>query len=235
MSASGFGPLSRIWTPLLKSLGVTKLHPAIIDCCLNLDKSAGIPRSTQTATRSAEISVHSSLYSGKAPREVQKSAFLVLLKPPREVQNNVRGFIMKGCWRIQSLRRGSKYAEGGPYPLTDLARGVQIRGGIQIRCDTGRQAFRSLCDVSRTFGRRVSREGLIGRRRACSCLDSVFSCRTAGHMCCTRIFSNGTIGFQTHKIRISIKSLKSSPSPDANESKSNFGFPHRNEKPFSDL
>ena len=70
ISASGFGPLSRIWTPLLKSLGVTKLHPAIIDCCLNLDKSAGIPRSTQTTARSAEISVHSSLYSGKPPREI---------------------------------------------------------------------------------------------------------------------------------------------------------------------
>ena len=55
----------------------------IIDCCLNFDKSAGIPRSPQTAARSAEISVHSSLYSGKLPREVQKSAFLVLRKTPR--------------------------------------------------------------------------------------------------------------------------------------------------------
>ena len=67
ISPSGFGPLSRIWTPLLKSLWVTKLHPAIIDCCLNLDKSAGIPRSTQMAMGSAEILVHSTLYSGCNP------------------------------------------------------------------------------------------------------------------------------------------------------------------------
>ena len=34
---------------------------------------------------------------------------------------------------------GSKSAKGGPYLLADLDRGVQIRGGVQIRCDTGCQ------------------------------------------------------------------------------------------------
>ena len=115
------GPLLWIWTPLLKSLGVTKLHPAIFYCCLNLDNSAGIPRPTQMAARSAEISVHSSLYSGKPPREVQKWAFLDLLKTPQEVQSNVRGFVIKVVGRRNDLFRGGRNLladiDRGPNPL----------------------------------------------------------------------------------------------------------------------
>ena len=31
----------------------------------------------------------------------------------------------------------SKSVKGGPNPLVDMDRGVQIRGGVQICCDTG--------------------------------------------------------------------------------------------------
>ena len=35
------------------------------------------------------------------------------------------------------IEGGPNLRDGGAYPLADFDRGVQIRGGVQIRCDTG--------------------------------------------------------------------------------------------------
>ena len=37
----------------------------------------------------------------------------------------------------EGYKSASGLGPGGPNPLADLDRGVQIRGGVKIRCDTG--------------------------------------------------------------------------------------------------
>ena len=111
---------------LPKSLGVTKLHPAIIDCCLNLDKSAGIPHSTQTTTKCRNISAFIALLQQTTVRSAEISI-------PRSTQTAARSAEQRlwihnkfvGGYNVYGLntffRRGcksaSRFGPGGPNPL----------------------------------------------------------------------------------------------------------------------
>ena len=69
-----------------------------------------------------------------------------------DLRHMTKTLVFKG---VQIRERGSisasGFGPGGPNPLADLDRGVQIRGWVQIRCDTGKHDLRHMTKHEQFF------------------------------------------------------------------------------------